>query len=107
MDIMDDMDNADPPKTLRDYPGEQLRAHRLSLGVSQRLLARESGVHQSVISDLERGADARWTTWKRLFSALGFRAALLPEATDDTEDFLQDEIQRRKDRMEAGRAARW
>ena len=61
----------------------------------------------SVVSDLGRGADARWTTWKRLFGALGYRAVLVEEGSDDAEDFLRDGVQRRKDRTEAGRAARW
>jgi len=77
--------------------------------ILQRLLAEAAGVDQSVVSHLERGADARWSTWKRLFNALGFEAVLVPEvsADEDTEDFLLHERQRRKDRMEDGRAARW
>ena len=92
---------------LEDYPGEQLRAHRRSLNISQRHLAEESGIDQSVICDLERGADARWTTWNRLFRALGCHAVLVEDDLEETEDYLRDGIQRRKDRMESGRMARW
>ena len=89
-------------------PGERLRALRLSLEISQRHLAESSGVDQSVVCRLERGADARWETWRRLFAALGFDVVLTPApSTEDLEDFLQDGIQRRKDRMETGRTSRW
>jgi hypothetical protein len=68
-----------------DEPGTQLRARRRS-----------------------RGADAHWPTWKRLFAAFGCEVVLREgPCSDDVEDFLQDGVQRRKDRMEAGRTARW
>lgn len=90
-------------------PGDALRALRRSLEVSQRHLAEMSGVDQSVVSRLERGLDGRWTTWKKVFEALGCEIELktLPFCTDDVEDFIQDGIQARKDRMEAGRQSRW
>jgi len=97
----------DSYERLEHFPAEQLRAKRNALGVSQRHLAETSGVPQSVISALERGGDGRWSTWKRLFDSLGFTAVLMPEGTDDVEDLYNDGIQRRKDRMENGRAARW
>jgi len=90
-------------------PGETLRELRLSLNVSQRHLAGEAGVDQAVVSRLERGADARWSTWKRLFSALGREIELTahPYGADDAEDFLKDGVEARRERMEAGREARW
>jgi transcriptional regulator with XRE-family HTH domain len=91
-------------------PGPLLHELRLSRGISQNHLAELARVDQAVVSRLERGADARWSTWTRLFEALGFEAsltALLLLGDDDTEDFLNDGIQRRKDRMEDGRNARW
>ena len=94
-------------RVLDAYPGEQLRALRTSLGISQRHLAEEARVDQAEICRLERGADARWSTWKRLFAALGYAAVLEPEDSDDTEDYYQDGIQMRKDKMEEGRSARW
>ncbi|MFI5362020.1 MAG: helix-turn-helix domain-containing protein [Elusimicrobiota bacterium] len=91
-------------------PGELLRELRLCRGVSQNHLAEQSRIGQSVISRLERGADARWSTWKRLLSALGYDAMITAETAegeDDIEDLLQDGIQQRRERIEEGRAARW
>lgn len=97
-----------PSSWTQSAPGEQLRALRESRGISQRHLAEESGVDQSDIGRIERGADARLSTWKRLFGALGFDAMLAPlPISDDAEDFLRDELQRRQERMEAGRMRRW
>src|SRR4051812_30995345 len=92
---------------LEDYPGKRLRALREAQGVSQRHLAQESDVSQPVISALERGADARWTTWKRLFTALGYEIVLTSEPSDDAEDHLRNGIRERKEKMEEGRMARW
>jgi transcriptional regulator with XRE-family HTH domain len=97
-----------PRAWVRAGPGEILRAVRSSRRVSQRHLAEVSGVRQSFISRLERGGDARWGTWRRLFSALGFDLVMAPLAScEDAEDFLKDQAQHRKDRAEAGRQARW
>jgi transcriptional regulator with XRE-family HTH domain len=89
--------------------GRQLRELRLSRDVSQSLLADTSGIDQAVISRVEKGADARWSTIRRLFLALGFMPALNlePYCEDDADDFLRNETQQRKDRLEAGRMARW
>jgi transcriptional regulator with XRE-family HTH domain len=90
-------------------PGEQLRRIRESWNVSQNHLAELSGIGQDVISRVERGADARWTTLKRLFGALGCEIVIREEeyGEDDLEDLVRHGIQRRKDRMEAGRERRW
>ena len=90
-------------------PGQLLRALRRDRGISQRHLAELSGVDQAVISRLERGAEARWGTWKRLFLGLGYVIGLTttPYAEDDVEDFIEYGIQTRKDRMQAGRESRW
>ena len=113
-DIQEDLDQACvaagsiPRSWARATPGQQLRALRLSRNVSQRHLADESGVDQADISRLEQGADARWSTWQRLYTALGFEVVLAPlPSSEDAEDLIQDENLRRLDRMEAGRNARW
>ena len=63
---------------------------------------------QAFICRLERGADGSWSTWKRLFAALGFDAVLAPlPACEDAEDFLKDAARERRERMEAGRQSRW
>jgi transcriptional regulator with XRE-family HTH domain len=88
-------------------PGDQLRTLRHSRGVSQRHLADAAGVSQSVVCRLERGADARWTIWRSLFTALGYDAVLTPLSTsEDAEDLLEVQAQERQDRMEAGRMRR-
>jgi transcriptional regulator with XRE-family HTH domain len=94
---------------LDDYPGEQLRARRLDLEISQNHLAEISGVGQTVISRIERGSDARWSTLKRLFKALGHDAVLTAEpcGEDDLQDFLRYGIHQREERMRVGRSARW
>jgi transcriptional regulator with XRE-family HTH domain len=97
-----------PEQELSDRPGEQLRALRRSREISQRHLAEVSGVDQSVVSRLERGAGALWPTWRRLFSALGYDVVLRPSiGGDEWEDYLESGAQERKDRMEAGRESRW
>lgn len=88
-------------------PGEQLSALRRSRRVSQRHLAEVSGVDQADISRLERGADARLTTWKRLFSALGYDSVLLPlHSCEDTAGLLDHQSMERQERIEAGWGSR-
>ena len=115
MEIHEDLDDAFlaagqlPRSWVRATPGEQLRALRGGRGMSQRQLAQDAGVDQSFLSRLERGtADARWDIWRKLFAAMGYEAVIAPfPASEDAEDFIRDEIQRRKERMEAGRLTRW
>ena len=44
------------------HMGQRLRKRREQLGLSQRQLARHTGIPQSTISDLERGVQADMTT---------------------------------------------
>jgi transcriptional regulator with XRE-family HTH domain len=89
-------------------PGRRLRALRRELRLSQRHLAEKSGVDQSVIGDLERGADGRWSTWNRLFEVFGYQAVPLPvTCSEESEEILRLERLERKDRMTFGREARW
>jgi transcriptional regulator with XRE-family HTH domain len=92
----------------RTPPGERLRVMRRREGLSQRHLAEKAGVDSSIIGDLERGADGRLSTWNRLFDVFGYQAVFLPlSVTEEGEDLLRQEIEERRERMEAGRAARW
>lgn len=97
------------PRAWRDAPpGAQLRALRVTRGISQRQLADESGFSPSFVCRLEKGGDAPWATWRRLFWGLGFDAVLTPmETCEESEDLLREERERRKDRAEAGRLRRW
>ena len=99
--------SADYHEALEVYPGARLRALRLSLEISQRQLAELSGVDQSVICRLERGGDALWSTWRRLFAGLGYYAVLSPAHEDEGDTLVEDGQRLRRDRMEAGRRARW
>lgn len=86
----------------------QLRALREHRGVSQRQLADESGLRQSVVSRIENGSDARWSTWQTLYLGLGYRPILLPmEYCDETQELMDAERARRIDRrlrgLESGR----
>lgn len=90
-------------------PSAKLRALRLGWEVSQNHLAELSGVNQSVISRLERGGDAPWEIWRRLFSALGCVIVVEEEeyGEDDLQDLVRHGLRVRKARMEAGRRRRW
>lgn len=94
-------------EALEIYPGEQLRSLRRSAEISQRQLAELSGVDQSVICRLEHGGDAFWSTWRRLFAALNYFAVLSPGFLDEADELVEDGKRLRKERMEAGRMARW
>jgi transcriptional regulator with XRE-family HTH domain len=83
--------------------GVQLWALRDHRGISQRQLADEAGLRQSVVSRLEGGADARWSTWRRLFEGLGYYAVLLPVAfAEESQDLCDEERDRRVQRQLAG-----
>jgi transcriptional regulator with XRE-family HTH domain len=97
-----------PRSWARASPNQQLRALRLARHISQRQLADESGLHQSLVSRLERGGDVRWTTWSRLFAALGYDVVMAPLCnSEEAEDLLREEAQRRKERIRAGLRIRW
>ena len=71
-------------------------------------LAEKAGVDQSVIGDLERGADGRLSTWNRLFDVFGYQAVFLPlTVSEEGEEMLRQEIEERRKRMREGLEARW
>lgn len=53
--------------------GDLLRTLREERRISQRQLADEAGVNSSVVNRAERGGDALFSTWDRLFRGLGHR----------------------------------
>jgi transcriptional regulator with XRE-family HTH domain len=58
-------------------PGCLIREHREQLGLSQRSLARRSGLTQAAISRIERGVSApNWETVRSLLLAMGYTPEL-------------------------------
>lgn len=81
-------------------PGEQVRQAREYRGLSQRALADELGVSAAVICRLEAAADARFSTCRRAFEALGFLAAFsLHETCEEADDLCTRLMLERLDRM--------
>jgi transcriptional regulator with XRE-family HTH domain len=66
-------------RKLRKF-GANVRAKRIELGLTQRELGRETGVHPSYISAVERGLrNPRLRTLDRLAKGLGVKASELVE----------------------------
>lgn len=53
---------------------------RCRLRFTQDELAAKSGLAQSLISRLEGGFDARLSTWRRVYAAMGFDLLLVPSS---------------------------
>lgn len=67
-----------PAKWLRRPLHFQLRWMRLQAGLTQAQLARRAGVHQSFVAKVEGGRDARLSSVKKLYAALGYQIFLMP-----------------------------
>ena len=81
-------------------PEETFLYVRCRLRLKQDELAWKSGVAQSIVSRVEGGADARLSTWRRLYAAMGFELILLPLSTRSIEEL--------EERARIGRASeRW
>jgi len=79
--------------------GRQLRELRLGRKISQRQLADEAGVDSSLVTRVERGQDARLSTWTKLFEGLGYRLILeTEEMCEEAVDLLDEEAARRAQR---------
>ena len=79
--------------------GRQLRELRLERRISQRQLADEAGVDSSLVTRVERGQDARLSTWAKLFEGLGYRLNLeTQELCEEAADLLAEESARRAQR---------
>lgn len=97
-----------PTAWSRARPADQIRTLRLERGMSQRHLARSAGVSQSRVCRLEKGGDARWELWSRLFGALGYELAIVVHPSDEcAEDSIIDEIHESREREVTGRERRW
>jgi hypothetical protein len=67
------------PQLLRHWPeGRWFSQIRCVFRMSQERIGRLSGLHPSVVSRLEGSRDARLSTWRRAYDALGFDVILLP-----------------------------
>jgi len=83
--------------------GGLLKQLRTAAGISQRQLADAVGSDVSLISRLERGRDARLSTWQKIFLCLGYQARLDPgEQDEETEEFLKDMADERRERQRQG-----
>ena len=63
--------------------GESFQFLRCELRFTQEELAEKAGLAQSQVSRAESGADARLSTWQKIYAAMGFRLLLVP-LTDRT-----------------------
>lgn len=80
-----------------------LRETRLERGISQRQLADTAGVNPAVVNRVERGRDARLSTYAKLFAGLGFAARLrLEDWGEEGAAFLSEEAGRRRERRLEG-----
>lgn len=67
------------PQLLRLWPeGRWFSQVRCVFRMSQERIGRLSGLHPSVVSRLEGSGDARLSTWRKAYDALGFDVVLLP-----------------------------
>ena len=86
--------------------GIQLRGLRQERRISQRQLADDIGVDSSLVSRVERGQDARLSTWAKLFEGLGYRLKLkTQELCEEAGDLLSEEAERREERRRDGLCA--
>lgn len=79
---------------------ELRREHR----ISQRQLADEAGVNPALVNRVERGRDARLSTWVKLFEGLGYRFEAT-ELCEEAADLLEEERDRRSRRQYDGLCA--
>ncbi|MEK7389218.1 MAG: helix-turn-helix transcriptional regulator [Elusimicrobiota bacterium] len=93
------VDDSDPCSQVRTL----LKTLRAERGISQLQLAEHAGVRSSVVHRAERGADAKLSTWGKLFAGLGYRLMIdAAESSEDAGGFLLEEAERRQDRRLGG-----
>lgn len=70
------------PDVWRQKPAHfHLWLARKRAGLTQAELARRAGVSQSFVARVERGRDARLSTMRRLYEAMGLRMLIVPLST--------------------------
>lgn len=93
--------------------GDLLRILRRERRISQRQLADAAGFNSSVVNRAERGGDALFSTWDRLFRGLGHRLSFdTEELCEEAADVLAEEAARRRERrllglVKSGKATGW
>jgi transcriptional regulator with XRE-family HTH domain len=88
---------------LPESAASQLKSLRRSCGISQRQLAAAAGVNASLVSRLERGRDARLSTWQNLFLSMGYRVRFeAGEQDEETVEFLREKADERRERQREG-----
>lgn len=90
------------PQAWRELPvGKALRRLREELGLHQWALACRIGMRQSMVSRIERGADLRVSTLRRLLEAMGCELIVLPATVRGIEGLRAlsrlQELQRREE----------
>jgi transcriptional regulator with XRE-family HTH domain len=61
------------------YIGDQIRARRLSLGLTQRQVAEKAHLTQARVSEVEKGGDARLSTLLMIAGALDLEIFPVPK----------------------------
>jgi transcriptional regulator with XRE-family HTH domain len=80
-----------------------LKELRQERGISQRQLADEAGVDPALVNRVERGRDARLSTWVKLFEGLGYRLNFeVIELCEEGAEFLSEEAERRREGRREG-----
>ena len=88
--------------------GKRLRELRRERGMSRRHAADSAGVEPSQVARVERGMDARLSTWLKLCRGLGYEFDLEPfEQCEEAGDLLTREKWRRLERRDMGLDRRW
>ena len=98
-------DFLDPEATTENL-AHLLISLRCRRGMSQLHLADAAGVRASVVQRAERGADAKFSTWRKLFTGVGCRLSFSTiELAEECFEFLAEEAERRRERRLAGLCA--
>lgn len=86
-----------------DGLGDLLKRLRRERRVSQRQLADAAGFNSSVVNRAERGGDALFSTWEKLFRGLGYGLRFdTEELCEEASDVLAEEAERRRESRRLG-----